>query len=497
MKKVFWSNLTAAILAGSLVGGCTGLPSFVLFGDNSIPAAPVGPTVAALIANLKCELWDAANDNTNEFPFYYDDISLDPHQRSNRFGDSIKSYFTLEKLFQQIDYVATASYTLDVFQTSGINPSINSIVPYPNPAFNFTLAVGGQLSDTGHRNIVISSSVDFLRLVNSPENPYYKELGKNAIQEPALALDPRGVDSKDRPWREPGGSYPCDRGEELGGQLGLKEALATSAMAANMNDVAVFQAPGGTTVHGATVNFGQGGASQFTLGQFSTQIDFTITAGISGGPNWTLSHFKGPNAGSGGSGGGSGSSGGSGSGGSSGGSGSGGTGGSGGAGGSGGNSSFANVNRQTKDTVVVTFIPVCIREEYFPKDWLTDLRCVDRLCTARVATKRKTLTSPLEYVRWLDSMKVDPATGKVDLTTGLGTAVFTGPRGVQIEIPGEEVDSMGVGTPGWANYLPPCNSPEGLQSRATAPARAYNNNLSVQGIQLLNNLSIQGLQLLQ
>jgi hypothetical protein len=324
-----------------------------------------------------------------------------------------------------------------------------------------------------------------MRLINSPENPYYKALGKSFVQEPRLALDPRGRGNENAPWVEDGDYYyPCDRGNELGGRLGLKEALATSAITANMNDVTVFQPPGSTVIHGVPVNLGQGGASQYTLGPFSTQIDFTITAGISGGSNWTLSHFQGPSAGGGSggggasSGGGSGGSGGGSSGGSGGGDGGSGGGGSGG-GGSGRSSSLANLTRQTKDTVVVTFIPVCIRQEYFPRAWLTGIQCNGggRICTGQVTPpKDGKLSYPLEYMRWMEGAELDPATGK-------GT-----PVPANYDRKWEEVQSMGVGTPGWANYLPPCNSPAGIQSLLTAPARGYNNNLSVQGIQLLQSL---------
>ena len=271
-------------------------------------------------------------------------------------------------------------------------------------------------------------------------------------------------------------SYRCDQGVELGGRLGLKETLATGAITANMNDVAVFQSPSSSgaagTINGAPLG---SNATLFALGQFSTQIDFTITAGISGGPNWVLSHFKGPNAGvgsgsTGGSGGSTGSSGNSGStgGSSSGGSGSGG-GGSGGAGGSGGTSSFANFNRQTKDTVIITFIPVCIRQEDFPEPWLEDPTCWKKHggdgCTLTSKDKisdnikKNTFTYPIEYVRWNQEQN--------------------------------NYSSMGVGTPGWANYLPPCNTPQGAENRADAPARGFSTNLSLQGIQTLQSLQLQ------
>ena len=190
MQK-FERKLTLAVVVWPLLTGCSELPPFVLFSDGSVPAAPVGPTVAALIANLKCELWDVANDDQSKLPYYRDVVTL-PFHSVDAEGREIDPYFTLKSFFQQIDYVATATYTLDVFQTAAVNPSINSIVPFNPAMYNFTLAVGGQLSDTAHRNININSSVDFMRLVASDKNPRWGRLRANQTSEPPLAVDPTG-----------------------------------------------------------------------------------------------------------------------------------------------------------------------------------------------------------------------------------------------------------------------------------------------------------------
>ena len=105
--------------------------------------------------------------------------------------------------------------------------------------------------------------------------------------------------------------------------------------------------------------------------------------------------------------------------------------------GAGGIPGFAGFNRQTKDTVIITFIPVCIRQEDYP-----------------VVGWGHTKTYPIEYVRY------DKNLGRNNL-------------------------SMGVGTPGWANYLPPCNSEQALENRALAPGKAFSTNISLQGISSL------------
>jgi uncharacterized membrane protein YgcG len=85
---------------------------------------------------------------------------------------------------------------------------------------------------------------------------------------------------------------------------------------------------------------------------FEQDIDFTIAAGVNGGPNWTLTHFSGPTGGGGGGGGKSG-------GGSGGGGGSSGGGSSGGGSGGGGNQGFFNVNRTATDSLTITVSATC------------------------------------------------------------------------------------------------------------------------------------------
>ena len=206
------ASLSVALIA---LGGCT-VPPFVLIGDG--PAvAPAGPKVAALMANLKCQLWDATHSD-EVLPYYRDDPSL----IENIHNPTPDRLFTLHNLFEEIEYVADAEFTLEVFGTGAINASVNSINPYAAMT-NRTLAVAGQLSDMGHRFVNIYTSVDFSRLVASSPQASPKSLA-----------------------RKP--SIPCNNlalGEnELSGQIGLKETLATALVAETMTDVALFPSPG-------------------------------------------------------------------------------------------------------------------------------------------------------------------------------------------------------------------------------------------------------------
>jgi uncharacterized membrane protein YgcG len=374
-------------LATFIVGAC-GIQPYVLFADQSA-VAPAGPKVAALMANLKCELWEAAHSD-ELLPYYRDDPSLMQKPNLPKRPNPNRN-FTLHNLFEEIEYVAAAEYTLDVTGTGGANPSANFITPYSTPMTNFTLAVTGQLNDTAHRNINIFTSVDFSRLVKS-------EPTIESYDPTPIAQEPTILPCNDT-------NYGVEN--ELGGQIGLKETLATGIIADSMNDVALFNAE--STSPAGKFPTGVQDQSGYAFGLITAQIDFTIVAGIGGGPNWTLVHFKGPmaggNGGSGGGGGG-GSSGNS-STGSSGGSG-GGSSGGGGGNGSGGSQSLLNVSRQIKDTLIIAFVPVCIRSGY--------KAFKGRVPLASIKDPNKVPKPPYEYA----------------------------PR-------------MVVGTPGWANYLPPCN----------------------------------------
>jgi len=423
-------RISAIAVAFSCLTGCT-LPNFVSAPDNK-NIAPSGPKVADLIANLKCEMWEAAHDE-NVLPYYEDTPSLTVRDFSKAPPDR---QFTLENLFREIDFVAEAQFTLDVTGAAAFNPSIGYVMPTKQSSFNLTLSIGAQLSDTAHRNLILYSSVEGERLVASPKSPLFD---RNFIEvEPAepsiLARDPTN------------GAVPCGNGEELQGRLGLKEVLATSIIAERMNDVAVYQDTTGT----GTVN-GVAAPSQFSnyaFGEISTQVDFTIVEGGNGGPNWKLEHFTGPG---------------------------------------GGTSGLFNASRQVKDTLIVTFLPVCIRQEYFPKEWDPDFHGVPHQLpkpTNTDVSQRTDITRTAGAGQKQQSHEDKHSTISTVVTGDLGKR----PPPPAVTYPAKYEPEMVVGTPGWANYLPPCGSPQGVQARAAATAQARTNNLSVQGLGILQQL---------
>jgi hypothetical protein len=105
-------------------------------------------------------------------------------------------------------------------------------------------------------------------------------------------------------------------------------------------------------IEGNTLKVGNGSTPTQPPTTIGSTVQFTVTEGVNGGPNWTMTHFSGPtgSSGGGGSGGGKGG-GGSGGGGSS--------GGGGGAGGGGASQGFINFNRNAVDSVTFLAAATC------------------------------------------------------------------------------------------------------------------------------------------
>jgi hypothetical protein len=115
-------------------------------------------------------------------------------------------------------------------------------VAYINPltgGADRSLSAGGQYSTTNHKNLTKNFSI----LVN---------------RERAEAII---------------GICKSGAGSGIGGNLGLMEAISLGA-----NEKFLFQKDGDPKAPN----------------NFVIAVDFTITKGVAGGPNWNLTHFKGP-----------------------------------------------------------------------------------------------------------------------------------------------------------------------------------------------------------
>lgn len=299
------------VAASSILCACTGLPPLTLHGERGADA-PSGPKVAALVAHLKCEVNEAANSN-QVLPLYDDVPALTRNGQEHLTPDH--QAFTLENIFKEIEYIGEATWTLDVTQTGAFSPSAAFSKYYRGavgllPATGAVLSVGGNLSEAAHRYITFNGSIDIAWLSTTEPAPFE-----------AIAGPVRPLPEVARP--------PCSEGSELGGNLGLKETLADGLIAAAMNDISAVTpleaaAPG--TIAGGIAAGPLTIPAANSFGQISTQVDFTINEGVNGGPTWTLGYFNGPGSGSNG---------------------------------------LLNYSRQVKDTLVVTFVPVCIRQKYW------------------------------------------------------------------------------------------------------------------------------------
>jgi hypothetical protein len=269
MVKIF--AFFGAILA---LNGCT--PAFEIFGRG--PAAtPSGPKITSLLNNLHCELWRSAQ-SVERIPFHRND----PENPQDLF-------FDLRRFFNTIAYVGQANFLLEVTHTGGVNPSLNFIHPFTTPQTDLTLAVGGKFSDAAHRTFTFDTAVDFASL----------------DAKPAAAIEGAAIASR------------CSTGSELAGTLGLHEILSMGVAAAVSNGLGIAAKRGG----GGTPDPGD---DVFGFGKFGSVIDFSITQNVSGGPNWTLTRFKGPGEG------------------------------------------LLNFERTVKDTLTISFVPACIRVRYAP-----------------------------------------------------------------------------------------------------------------------------------
>ncbi len=353
-------------------------PAFVLNGDRT-SKTPAGPKLASLEVNLKCELMRTVQDN-DPLTDYVDGI--DPRTNNVAFQPQVDGAerFSLANYFRQIEYVAEVQLTLDVTGNAGVNPGLTYTDPMraaiPSkmlPQSSFTLGVSGQYSDTGHRNIVLYQSVDTDRLLKGPGSAETIRIrrtddGKMTEEEWTACAG-----NAERPAGEFANSNRFSAaGTDLQGDLGLHEAIATALEGLAMTDINVFpphpaasdtpakpaqkpddvvlkaknwnevlanlqaylkappaDAPAANPVDG-TISKLLAGNTDYQFGQFSTQIDFTITEAAGIGPNWSLAYFKGPGGGSGAS----------------------------------GPGNLFSTQRTVKDTLQITMVPVCIRDEY-------------------------------------------------------------------------------------------------------------------------------------
>jgi hypothetical protein len=423
------SQRIAVSAALAWLTSCSGeLPFYDLgYPPNSGIVVSVGPKVASLMANLKCELYAAVNDTT-ELTYYQDDPALGIHPLPAHGDDPVtlrndRRNFTMQNIFSEIEYVGEALFQLDVTSTEAANPSAGFITPYHSAAANnLTLSVGAQWSEAGHRFIYQYVSVDFERLVDIHKGN-------------ARGSDEKILGIAERPT-------PCITGPQLAGSLGLAEDLGSDLTINAMNDISVWptlasnsNASGSGESASTAPTLGSPtkipvADNKYPVGQMEAQIDFTITSGVNGGENWTITHFKGPANSS---------------------------------------SPLLNATRRVQDTLQISFLPVCIRQPYelvFPGgDRLQKIIGAISDAVKKKHARENGRISDLT-IKWGNS-KENPA------SLGVEAIVEKYPpfEYRRFELGGKPI-KMVVGTPAWANYLKPCD--EAAKTAGLVNARAAN-----------------------
>ena len=137
-------------------------------------------------------------------------------------------------------YAVSVSLSAEVTSTSGLAPSLSYVSPLSGLSER-TAALNGQYSRSNHKNLT-------------------KNLSFFVTRDKADAVTAACSERK---------------GAGIGGDLDLNEAIALGS-----NERSLFQQESDPKVQN----------------NFVITVDFTITRGASGGPNWNLVHFKGPDS---------------------------------------------------------------------------------------------------------------------------------------------------------------------------------------------------------
>jgi hypothetical protein len=386
-------------------------PGLLLNGKTTKIDSPTQPTINTLVDHLACEIGKAYNDNTNQdflpsnTPAKYvqnpndsaevalvakENQNIDARNRAN--AAHIRRWQQLVKS----NFVASIDLNLMVTRTEGLNPSASYIWPltgsgnsppsitYSSPTGtgvttatnNFTLALGGQLNSTADRNVEQDFMIDLRTLID--QYNFGKEHAEDSDAESHYQADyPR--ENGDR------SAFPyCMRGAKLAsreaeahqsheissnpldGNMALLEMIDDGLTAIDRSAVYnVYGTSGPTRLADVVTTPSRGqsrslgllspmsgspagssaaasGAGSATAGKttFGSKVDFYIVAGYNFGPSYSILNWK-VSGGAGGGGAGAAAGGG----------------GAGGAGGGGGQ--LLTFNRQTQDSLTVTFGATC------------------------------------------------------------------------------------------------------------------------------------------
>ncbi len=168
-----------------------------------------------------------------------------------KMGEDPKSPLSV---LQREQFVVSVDLTLDVTNRESLNPSLGYIHPYATAGNNFTLGLNGQLTGEQHRNLHLTF---------------------------ALLVDQAAA--TDKQLKE---CHEMRKGSSLQGDLGIVEIIGTGLP---------YQGHGAYVMR--TVGIDTDGVAGLPDAVdppgFGSTVDFTLVYGAGGGPNWTLTYFKG------------------------------------------------------------------------------------------------------------------------------------------------------------------------------------------------------------
>jgi hypothetical protein len=312
-----------AVLIAISLSGCASAPRFSKNG-----AAPVSGVLQDSVLHTDVpKVGDIVNEVQTEI---HDALMKIMH-------DKTPSTQAIRNSFNTYGLAATISLTLEVTSNDGINPSLTYIDPLhprapaagmatPAEQQKFTAAASGQLSQTSHRNIILTFDLLFDPRIT-------KELGNSIPEQHTIfkeGLDLEPVVSTGLLFSP---TTPGDWPSPL-----QQSWLSVSAPTPQ-------PVPPPPPPPGSPSLTGQQNSNARPT--FSSEEDFTVVVALGVTPTWSLVHFMGPGSGGGGGGGGAGGGGSSGGGSSS-------SSGSGGGQGGPGNG-FLNYGHTVKDTIQISF----------------------------------------------------------------------------------------------------------------------------------------------
>ncbi|WP_158704438.1 hypothetical protein [Rhizobium sp. NXC24] len=275
-------------------------PSFDMVGTDETNEAATRSRLASIIANFKCELFQATN-SSRSLPLYYNtpkysgESQLRPLQTKNE-----EQEFTLKNIFSAIEYIGGVSVTMDATNTVGSSAKAD-FSKWGAAKYPLSLNLDASISEASHLQNHYYFSADFSRLVgDNPSKAHFY---------------PRIVDDQaQRTSAVPG----CGGGNELEGKLRLFGTLANGIMLGDENDISVW--PGNADYPAASKT----ALDSKYSGEIDTTVDFTTTSSFAGGPTWEFTHVSLPN----------------------------------------GNDGLLNARRVARNELSAVFFPICITAKY-------------------------------------------------------------------------------------------------------------------------------------